>query len=75
MQTDIREKLHKFIDSIEDKKAEAIYILFENEIDFNSLRQKLIMNERERYLSGDGVSRSWENVKDMAKNKEKRNGL
>jgi hypothetical protein len=29
----IREKLHHFIDTIEDKKAEAIYTLFENEIE------------------------------------------
>ncbi len=29
---DIRKKLHQFIDTIEDKKAEAIYTMFENEI-------------------------------------------
>lgn len=28
----IRQKLHQFIDSIEEKKAEAIYTLFEEEI-------------------------------------------
>ncbi|HXL58509.1 MAG TPA: hypothetical protein VN958_19740, partial [Chitinophagaceae bacterium] len=27
------QKLHKFIDAIEDKKAEAIYTLFEEEIE------------------------------------------
>ena len=31
----IREKLHKFIDTIEDKKAEANYTLFEDEIEEN----------------------------------------
>jgi hypothetical protein len=31
--TDIRHKLHQFIDTIEDKKAEAIYTLFEDEIE------------------------------------------
>jgi hypothetical protein len=31
--TDIRQKLHQFIDTIEDKKAEAIYTLFEDEIE------------------------------------------
>ena len=30
---DVRQKLHRFIDSIEDKKAEAMYSLFENEIE------------------------------------------
>jgi hypothetical protein len=29
----IRQKLHQFIDSIEEKKAEAIYTLFEEEIE------------------------------------------
>lgn len=33
--TDIRYKLHKFIDIIEDKKAKAIYTLFEDEIEQN----------------------------------------
>jgi hypothetical protein len=31
--TDIRQKLHQFIETIEDKKAEAIYTLFEDEIE------------------------------------------
>jgi hypothetical protein len=31
--TDIRRKLHQFIDTIEDKKAAAIYTLFEDEIE------------------------------------------
>lgn len=31
--TDIRQKLHHFIETIEDKKAEAIYTLFEDEIE------------------------------------------
>lgn len=31
--TDIRQKLHRFIDTMEDKKAEAIYNLFEDEIE------------------------------------------
>ena len=29
----IRQKLHQFIDKIEEKKVEAIYIIFENEIE------------------------------------------
>ena len=30
---EIRQKLHQFIDTIEDKKAEAMYALFENDIE------------------------------------------
>jgi hypothetical protein len=35
--TNIRQKLHQFIDTIEDKKAEAIYTLFEDEIEQDEL--------------------------------------
>jgi hypothetical protein len=38
-------------------------------------RKKLIQQERERYLRGEGKSFSWEEVKTMALNKDKRNGL
>ena len=31
--TNIRQKLHNFIDTIEDKKVKAIYTLFEDEIE------------------------------------------
>ena len=39
------------------------------------LRKKLIQEEREKYLRGEGKSFSWEEVKMMAVNKDKRNGL
>lgn len=73
--TDIRKKLHQFIDTIEDKKAEAIYTLFEDEIDTDAQRRKLIRTERENYLRGEGKSYSWEEVKEMAVIKEKRHAL
>ncbi len=71
----IRQKLHEFIDTIEDKRAEAIYTLFEGEMDGNVQRKRLIQAEREKYLRGEGKSYSWNEVKDMAMNKEKRNGI
>jgi len=73
--TDIRRKLHQFIDAIEDKKAEAIYTLFEDEIDSDHQRRRLIRVERENYLRGEGKSYTWDEVKEMAVHKEKRNGL
>ena len=73
--TAIRKKLHQFIDAIEDKKLEAIYTIFENEIDTNFQRKLLIENERNNYLREEGQSYSWDEVKDMALNKAKRNGL
>lgn len=73
--TNIRQKLHQFIDTIEDKKAEAIYTLFEDEIDSDLQRRKLILAERQKYLRGEGKSYSWEEVKQMAINKGKRNAI
>ena len=71
----IRKKLHQLIDIIEDKKAEAIYTLFENEIDTESQRKNLIQKEREKYINGEGKSYSWDEVKQMAIDKEKRHNL
>jgi len=73
--TGIRQKLHQFIDTIEDKKAEAVYTLFEDEIDTDAHRRKLIQAERESYLRGEGKSYSWEEVKEMAVHKEKTHAL
>jgi hypothetical protein len=76
MQTiNIRERLHQFIDIIEDKKAEAIYTLFEDEIDTDAGRRKLIQAERAYYLHGVGKSYSWSEVKAMAIHKDKRHAL
>ena len=74
-QPDIRQKLHEFIDTIEDKKAEAIYILFENDINNDVRRLNIIQEERASYLKGEGKSYSWDEVKSMAVNKGTRDGL
>lgn len=71
----IRKKLHQFVDAIEDKKAIAMFKFFEDEMDIDSMRKKLIFAERERVLSGEVETFKWEDVKKMAKNKKLRNGL
>lgn len=71
----IRQQLHRFIDSIEDKRARAIYTLFEEEIDTDTQRKKLIRLEREKYLRGEGKSYSPEEVKALALNKANRNAI
>lgn len=73
--TNIRKKLHEFIDTIENKKVAAIYTLFENEIDTDLLRKKLILKERKKYLNKEGKSHSWKQVKQMAIDKEKRHAI
>jgi hypothetical protein len=43
--------------------------------DRDDLRKQLVMEERANYLQGQGKSLSWDEVKEMAIKKEKRNGL
>lgn len=71
----IRKKLHEFIDTIGDKKAEAIYTLFEDDMNTDAQRKRLIQSEREKYLMGEGKSYNWDEVKEMALNKEKRHAI
>ena len=75
METDIRQKLHQFIDAIEDKKVAAMYALFEDEIDTDTSRRKLVQAERQKYLTGEGSSFSWDEVKEMATNKKQRSTI
>lgn len=73
--TPTKQKLHQLIEALEDKKAEAIYTLLEDEVNIDDYRRKLILAERARYLSGEGNSHTWDEVKLMAVNKEKRDGI
>ena len=41
----------------------------------DELRKQLVLEERASYLKGEGKSFTWDEVKDMATNKEKRQGL
>ena len=49
--------------------------IIEDEIDTKSARKALIFAERNNYLNNEGKSFSWDEVKSMAINKDKRNGL
>ena len=73
--TRIREKLHHLIDTMEDKKAAAVYMLFADEIDTDLQRKNLVLAEREKYLKGEGKSYTWDEVKQMALKKGKRHAL
>lgn len=50
------------------------YVYLKEE-DADELRKKLIREERENYIKGKGKNLNWEEVKEMAQNKEKRNDL
>jgi len=55
---DIRQKLHQFIDRIADKKAEAIYTLFEEEIETDEWEYtdafKEELDERQQFYENGG---------------------
>ena len=51
------------------------FVGLREETDAVDLRKQLIQEERQKYLRGEGKSFSWEEVKEMALNKDKRNGL
>ena len=71
-----RQKLHQYIDSIDEQKAAAIYSFFEEEsFDIETKRKHLIMEDREEYLKGNNKTFSFDEVKQMAVNKEMRSGL
>ena len=59
----IRQRLHQFIDNIEDKKAKAIYTLFADDIDPELKRKDLILTERKKVLKGEGKLYSWKRYK------------
>ena len=71
----IRKKLHQFVDAMEEKKAIAIFNFLEDELDMDAQRKKLVFAERERVLSGEVKTNTWDEVKKMAKNKKLRNAL
>jgi hypothetical protein len=52
------------------------YVLLKAEdADLAEIRRNIVQEEREKYLRGEGKSYSWEDVKQMAIDKEKRNAL
>jgi hypothetical protein len=51
------------------------FVGIREETDVADLRKQIIQEERQKYLRGEGKSFNWEEVKEMALNKDKRNGL
>lgn len=66
----LRDKLHQFIDSAEERKIQALYVMFEEEIEIKAIDEfKLTANEiegldkqRENYLAGKSKTYNWEEV-------------
>jgi hypothetical protein len=73
--SEIKQKLHEFIDVLDDKKAEAIYTLLQTEPNISAQRKRIVLAERENYLNGNINSFTWDEIKLMAIDKSKRSAL
>ena len=66
----LRDKLHQFIDTVDEKKVQAMYVMFEEEIKTKTTTNfKLSAKEiealdiqRENYLAGKSKTYNWEEV-------------
>jgi hypothetical protein len=66
----IRDKLHQFIDTVDEKKVQAMYVMFEEEIETKTATQfeltakeiEALDIQRENYLAGKSKTYNWEEV-------------
>jgi hypothetical protein len=66
----LRDKLHQFIDTVDEKKVKAIYVMFEEEIETKTATQfeltakeiEALDIQRKNYLAGKSKTYNWEEV-------------
>ena len=79
MNTDeMRTRLHDEIEHSDERLLKIIFAIvkeYQEESDTDSIRKQLVREDRAKYLRGEGKSYTWDEVRDMAINKEKRDGL
>ena len=57
--TSLRDKLHQYIDVADEQKLQAIYVLLEDEIDWNYTSEEIGMLHQRRENHLKGVSKSY----------------
>jgi putative addiction module component (TIGR02574 family) len=69
--TQIRQQLHEYIDTAEDKKLKAIYTLVENDIadefELTAEQKKELDRRYDDYMNGVGETYTWEETVAMAR--------
>ena len=73
--TAIRQQLHEYIEQVNDKKIEGLYLFVEDEINQHHLslteeQINFLDQEREKHLQGESHSYSREEAKEMIRNKK-----
>ena len=66
----LRDKLHQFIDTVDEKKIQAMYVMFEAEIEtktttnfkLSSKEIEALDIQRQNYLAGKSKTYNWEEV-------------
>lgn len=62
-----RQKLQSFIETVDDKKVKALYMMFEEEIEYDHWKDKEFIAEMEKrsadFKAGKTETKSWEEVK------------
>lgn len=70
----IRQQLHEYIEQVNDKKIEGLYLFVSDEINsqhisFSEEQISYLDAEREKYMKGEGKSYGWEEAKKIIRNK------
>lgn len=75
----MKEKLHEEIEHSDEKLLKMIYALVteyhSDEESVEDARLRLVLTEREKHVKGEGKTYSWQEVRNMAANRQKPNGL
>ena len=71
----LREKLISYLTKADSKKVNALYTLLEDEIDEEALslteeQKKILDQDHEDYLKGQGTSYTWEEAKELIRSKK-----
>lgn len=77
--SEIKQKLHHYIDTAEDKKLQAIYTILESEIEGESFYSeeevKMFYDRRQNHLDGNSKSYTIDEANDSIRRNRKANGL
>ena len=76
---EIKEKLHKYIDTADDKKLQAIFVILEDEIEgelyYSPEEIKMFYERRQKHLDGSSKSYTVDEAHNIIRQNRKSHGL